>query len=503
MSAFGTKKRGADLAQQLTFPAVFSETVAHEANPYGYAPERASRPVELPVGDDLQDKYHEQKRLDAHNRVMNAVKDNKASIQRFLHSHQNYALPKPVLSQRRLANPSNGNQADIYSHRPIQWEVNWNSPLQGGVLFTQEAQKWGRQKLKDRVNQLDAINLAKQEFLSGLPTGATAVSGAPSEEFPIGSKVELISLLEGIRSTVESGKLTPLTLADSVKFLRLLFRWATTASAGDLMDVYDYFEGQPDGLIFMLEEYEDEVASGAELEVIIEYNKNLLETMRKVAQYLTVMIQNVDKSPSERKRVSENAIKTLGFTKISKTYERRLQEVNERLGQSGRQYQRELQQNRFGYDDRDDGNGSVGSVWEGNVRSDFSDDPREDLSRRSGAYSDDFSGEWSSSQSSSSSSSDGSSQSSNPFRNMRPAEMSVEEGKQEAPKFGDISSRVRMVKSNKELRALLKELREAPYNFNYTVPKGASLIEVRDDVLSKLNPKPLGSGKSRRQKKKV
>lgn len=402
MSGYGTKKRGADLAEQLTFPAVFSEAVAQRQNPYGYLPQQQRNPVVMPVGDDLQDKYHAQKKLDADRRVMNAVMDNRASTARFLKSHQNYDLPRPVLSQRQFANPSLGNQSDIYSHRPIDWNQSSLSPLQGGVLFTQEAQKWGRQKLADRIPQLDAITLAKQAFLTGVPLGAVD-RGAPLEDFPVGSKVELVALLQTIQSSATVGKINALTVADSVKFLRLLFRWATTATSEDLTDVYNYIEGDPDGIIYLLENIEEQFQEGvAEGSPVKPYNDQLLQTMRKVARYLEAMIKSVDRSPAERKKVSSNAIKNLGFTSLTqKSVERESQQLAENLRSSARQQNR--QGDRYDYDRRGGDDDDITDIWDGNVRSDFSSEPREDMSRRSGQYSDDFSGVWSASDRSSSS----------------------------------------------------------------------------------------------------
>ncbi len=317
MSAFGTKKRGADLAQQLTFPAVYSQVVSSEANPYGYAPLQSLRPMELPVGDALQDKYHEQKRLDAHRRVMNAVRDNQASTARFLRSHANYDVPKPVLSQRIYANPSNGNQADIYSHRPIQWEVDW-SGLQGGVLFTQEAQKWGRQKLRDRIPQLDAIALAKQEFISGLPTGALAERGAPTglEEFPLKSEVELVKLIESIGAQIADNKVSPLMLADAVKFLRLLFRWASSASLDSLEEMMEYVES----IIAPLEDLYADQQSQFELGSADtpSVSARLLKMMSDTREYLRQMIGVANKSPEERKKASNTFIRSAGFTSLIK-----------------------------------------------------------------------------------------------------------------------------------------------------------------------------------------
>lgn len=402
MSAFGTKKQGADFAQQLTFPAVFSEAVEQSGvNPFGYYPASQQNPVILPMGDDIQAKYHQQKMMDAHRRVMNAVADNRASTARFLKSHQNYIVPKPVLSQRQFANPSSGNQADIYSHRPIQWEVNWDN-LYGGVLFTQQSQKWGRQKLQDRIAQLDAINQAKQEFLTGTPM-VDATAGVPSgvEEFPVGSKVELIAVLQSISTSVEAGKVSALTLSDSIKFLRLLFRWATTASLDEIEEVLESVENIIESLQDIEDEFEEGVAQGRQ--DIEEYNANLLEQMRRVYQYLKGMVGAVNKLPKERQKVSSNLIKTLGFTSLTKKSAEALKEAGVVLSAKASR----MEANRL----------------QREAEEKFDKAPRDELADRSGQYL----GEASSASSSSTDS----------FRNSKSAELPVEEAKSAEPAFSD------------------------------------------------------------------
>jgi hypothetical protein len=351
MSGYGTKKRGATLAEQLTFPAVFSEAVAQRQNPYGYLPQQERNPVIMPVGDDLQDKYHEQKRLDANRRVMNAVMDNRASTARFLRSHQNYDVPKAVLAQRQFANPSNGNQSDIYSHRPINWTVDWDSTLQGGVLFTQEGQRYGRDKLKDRVAQLNAIDVAKQEFLSGLPTGAMAQPqrGVPpsADEFTVGSTVELMTTLQTLSSAIQMGNITQLSVSEMVKFLRLLFRWATGASQDELEEVFEVVDNNIINLQGLDDEFSEGVAEGDE--PVQDYTEQLLRTMRKVRDYLEQMIGVANLSPKERKTASTNAIKSAGLTAISRLpaniVERERKEAESKAGRLGvREQFREAQE---------------------------------------------------------------------------------------------------------------------------------------------------------------
>ena len=332
MSGYGTKKRGADVAQELTFPAVFSDVASLRQNPYGYMPQLQRNPVMMPEGNDLQDKYHQQKKMDADRRVMNAVMDNRASTARFLRSHANYVLPRPVLSQRQFANPSNGNQADIYNNRAVDWNQNTDS-LMGGVLYTQEAQKWGRQKLRDRIPQLDAIELAKQAFVTDTPLGAVTV-GQPTERLTESAslkvQLEITNTIQSIATSLEAGRLSPLTVADTLKFLRLLFRWASGASLDELVDVKTIVEYIIESLEGILDELDVENLNPSDNEKKV-FSTELLNTMRKTRQYLVNMIGVVNASPSERQKASANFVRSAGFASLSKLVTPELQAQTERI----------------------------------------------------------------------------------------------------------------------------------------------------------------------------
>ena len=332
MSAYGTKKRGGDVAVQLTFPAVFSATAAAEHFPFHYYPDPATRPKVLEGVADLQGYYHEQKRADANRMAMAAVHARRASDYRLEHSHANYfGMPKPVLSQRRFANPSNGNQADIYAARYDQFATR---PMIGGVLYTAEAQRWGRQKLRERINQLNAIDVAQQGFQLGselqmAPTqvGIEAEEGAVAEPVSTKTKIEIVTTLQSILSSVDEGKVGSLNFQDVVRFLRLLFRWATSADEQELQEVLEYVDYIEQGLLGIQSQEEDTSGDGEIMEEQ-RYLGTTLDTMRKVREYLRYMIGTVNKSPAERKAASANYVKALGFTRLGKvTAEQAREEV--------------------------------------------------------------------------------------------------------------------------------------------------------------------------------
>ena len=105
MSAYGTKKRGADVGLQATFPAVFGAMTKDDARTF--FPSGGENPMELMVGTHFQATYHEEKRQDANRSVMNGLQANRTAQRLLLTGPHNYHVPKPVLGQRKFANPMN------------------------------------------------------------------------------------------------------------------------------------------------------------------------------------------------------------------------------------------------------------------------------------------------------------------------------------------------------------------------------------------------------------
>ena len=118
MSGYGTKKQGGDVALEMTFPDVASAFVAEaEPEPYGYVGRAMIGKAPLPVANDLQQRYHAEKSHYANKSAMDGVHNNQRSDWLLRHNTYGYTQPKPALAQRIFANPSLGNQADIYSAR--------------------------------------------------------------------------------------------------------------------------------------------------------------------------------------------------------------------------------------------------------------------------------------------------------------------------------------------------------------------------------------------------
>ena len=117
MSAFGTKKKGGDLALQMTFPDVTASIIADEAQPYGYVGRAMIGKADLPVADDLQQLYHAEKKRWADTKAMEWVHNNARTRWLMNHNTFGYTQPYASLGQRIFANPSLGNFSDIYAAR--------------------------------------------------------------------------------------------------------------------------------------------------------------------------------------------------------------------------------------------------------------------------------------------------------------------------------------------------------------------------------------------------
>lgn len=312
MSAVLTKKLGGDYATQLTFPAVFEQQARANHLASQYYPEGASRPMVIEKGSGLQEDYHEQKRLDAIRRCLNGVKDKAAATARFLKSHANYyGMPKPVLGQRIYANPSNGNQADIYSNRPV-----FHQQMRGGVLRTEEGQKWAIGKLRERIPQLNAIKAAKDAFILGIPEQAIGVESVGITD--ITTKVELYGLLNRVESDVEQGVVNNKTVERSQNLLKLLFAWTPYGEPNEISEVMDKLEYIQQALKGISEEFEEGVgqsAVGAAMEKNVDYLSNLYD---KMAEYLKRMNSVLGRPRKEREKISSTFIKSIGFSELEK-----------------------------------------------------------------------------------------------------------------------------------------------------------------------------------------
>jgi hypothetical protein len=334
MSAFGTKKLGGDVGVQLTFPTVFEDTfAAFQPRNIAYANSVRPAPKVLPAGDDLQALYHEQKRIDAHRRALNAVRDTAASHYRANHGHAGYyGLPPVMLSQRRFANPSNGSGGiggDIYPARRDASDAPFHcvrGGMVGGVLRTAEGQRYGVAKLRDRIRQLNNIDQAESAF-KALSVAEQAAEPVVIEErvtqgfqAPSGLTIDLLGLLNAIDDSIEVFKgqdIDRLAGKQGTEFIKTLLRYGAIANREELEALFEQLEFIVDSLIphwlgAASEKLEDE-QSEEDVYSAYPFFRRLALDLTKAFLYVKAMLSTVNLSAAERKKASQASQKTLGI----------------------------------------------------------------------------------------------------------------------------------------------------------------------------------------------
>jgi hypothetical protein len=332
MSAYGTKKPGSDLMIQLGFPTNFEDAYAEAGIPEQYAPEAPMHVAAFPSGHDLQDQYHAMKMAEAHRRVMNAVADTRRATNRAMASHAGYwGMPRPVLSQRIYANPSLGSgSADIY--KPITRET---PGLTGGVLRTKEGQEYGQRLLQARVAQLNAIDEAAAGLQEGEPITDLSISQGVADITPPESMVRLITLLDQLFAVVQAGPAAygSFTPADLSTMITLLISNAPKMNYSELENILEIveemaertrvYQGQVEDTVNRMANYMDPlpgvrgVPTSAERRYLNVYAETMSSIILKMREYLARMIENVNKSPNERRAASRSAVKNLGLTSVA------------------------------------------------------------------------------------------------------------------------------------------------------------------------------------------
>jgi len=318
-----------DSPTQVTFPSDYASVYNARQPRLRVASFNTQRTHYPPfVADNDDQMVHEQRRRDAHYMANAQVQSRHNMNKRALVAKAGYyGMPEPVLTQRVYANPSSGAYTSVYSARndgsvPAPFG-NMSDGLSGGVLRSAEGQAYGKKVLMDRVKQFDDIALAKQNFqFLGPPTSsATAEERAAhqTESLPTAassSKIELNLLLQSVLDSLTSGSsgehLTRFTYSDASRALSLIFRFASTLSADDLLDI----KAQVDAIVEDLNTLVN--PDDAEPEQPISNTQiglSLQVLFTRLEEYLDRMIGAVDKSEEERVTLSKNLVKSLGFDK--------------------------------------------------------------------------------------------------------------------------------------------------------------------------------------------
>lgn len=352
MAAFGTKKPGGDVAVQLTFPAVYSQVYADSGEGQGYMPSVSLAPMAMASGDDLQDAYHEQKRLDAHAMVSARGVSDRSADYALLHSHANYlGMPAPVLSQRRFANPSQGNLSSgidsarrtmpgstapfrCLSGTPEGGESGgcgscYETQMRGGVLRTTEGQRWAARKLQDRVGQLNAIGEAALSPVA-LDSGVGVEYPDVAAEFAPKAKLDLITGLDQIQNSLlasSMGSAVRFTLMDLAETQKSLIRFAVVANREELEQAYTRVEfilesvkgiaaqRAPGGAAAPLQEAGNRRQIQMENETLADA---IIPRMEAMLEYLGKMLRGVNLQPKDRMTLSRSALKSSDMLRFTR-----------------------------------------------------------------------------------------------------------------------------------------------------------------------------------------
>jgi len=356
IGAVATEKVQSD-ALNLGFPSAYQSVYAMKKIPERYFPTKEHLPQVWWKGDDLQAKYHEQKRVDADYMAGAKVRATQLSRMRYVGTpHGMGLIPKAVLSQRIFANQNNGayqvgsaRQDNSYG-APFSYSgSDYTSQYRGGVLRSAEGQAHGIAVLRARVGQLNDIATAKADFSTGaMPqsSGATTQSVNPSAVSP---SIELNLLLQQILDSLNgigedsSQKLDKFDLATASRALGLIFRMVPEANS-------DFVEDTQAKVQTILElvngVLDDETESAGLTSSARETALSLQVIFTKLNVYLTRMIagapvereetrfnpltgqqetqrvlsqeQGQNLSNPERLALSKNLVSSLGFSKMLK-----------------------------------------------------------------------------------------------------------------------------------------------------------------------------------------
>lgn len=238
MSAFGTKKPFGDAGVQLTFPFNFQRSYDL---PFAYYGDAVEPPMDIMVGTDFQSQYHEEKRREANQSVMNGIQARKTAERKLLTGVHNYHLPKPVLGQRKFANPMNGVVGFASARRddssaPFQ---TIETGMTGGVVTTVEGQQFYKKQLADRINQLNRMNALAQGFAVEMGQNVNTFN---SEEIGDQDKVQFFVLFDELLTSLQASEYSRVDFAKIKTIFRLLFKFAPIATEDDFKDIIERLE---------------------------------------------------------------------------------------------------------------------------------------------------------------------------------------------------------------------------------------------------------------------
>jgi len=180
MAAVATVKPNAYQNLQLTFPSLFAENYKETIGTYKPIVGTYGIPAQSAYAlQDAHQKVQTDRRNEAYREVMDRVHNTRASRIRYTTTpHGAGDIPKPVLSQRKFANPSFGAIETASARRdqdtaPFHFAA---AELEGGVIRTKQGQNWIESALNKRIAELNRIEESRGNFAYG----ATSAPSQPN-----------------------------------------------------------------------------------------------------------------------------------------------------------------------------------------------------------------------------------------------------------------------------------------------------------------------------------
>lgn len=300
MSAMATKKPNSDRNLQLTFPVNFS---AAFNGGISYFPSDFGEPMQLMVGKAFQSEYHEEKRLQANQSVMNGIQNKRSAERLLLTGPHNYHLPKPVLGQRKFANPSMGVVGFSSARRDQEGspfttiEGGREGGMRGGVVTSREGYDFYKNQLNSRIGELNNINAVAQGYSvpagQSLATYDNTKNGSPS-------KVTLFLYIRALGDAITEGQFNRFTIDNLKELLGLLSSFTPDASEDDLNDMMDEFEV----MLNSMRSFEPDVAEYPEK--ITELTVSTKLYLERIFKYVSEMLRNIHLSVKDKTTLSKS-----------------------------------------------------------------------------------------------------------------------------------------------------------------------------------------------------
>lgn len=370
MSAIATEKVQTN-SLNLGFPDVYASVYASKGLPLRYFPS-AYVGAGAYVGDEQVNALREARKAEADHMANAKVASTVTARARYVSSpHGNGYIPKPVLGQRKFANPETGAMSlssarQSFNEAPFHFvdsEQLYSQSLSGGVLRTREGQIYGKKVLTARVGQLNKIDDNKAQV--GVPpanpkTGQLPGGQGETEQNKIQLDLIIQQLSDGVDSATRAieqmgeaeeddeddaeadedededearqrvreeaqnvkslgaviNNLSERGFSQIYQLLRLVFQLAPIMGENDLNSLNERVLGINDNLDEVVGRFNEILRRLGETKTpAVENILTIQAILTRLASYLRTMIDAVNKSDSERMLVSNNLIKSLKFGK--------------------------------------------------------------------------------------------------------------------------------------------------------------------------------------------